>query len=109
MSGAISASTLAAIAVGTAAVGTVASIVNGQSQADAAKKSMQQAQANADRTARQADEAFNQANQKKPDTGAILSAQQQAGKSGVSGTMLTGPAGVDPSSLTLGKSTLLGS
>lgn len=85
------------------------SAVQGSDQADAAKKSMQQAQANADRTARQADEAFNQANQKKPDTGAILSAQQQAGKSGVSGTMLTGPAGVDPSSLTLGKSTLLGS
>ena len=109
MSGAISASTLAAIAVGTAAVGTVASIVNGQSQADAAKKSMQQAQANADRTAAQADQEFNRANQKKPDTSAILSAAQQSGKQGVSGTMLTGPAGVDPSSLTLGKSTLLGS
>ena len=70
---------------------------------------LQQAQANADRTAAQADQAFNQANQKKPDTSAILSAAQQAGKGGVSGTMLTGPSGVDPSSLTLGKSTLLGS
>ena len=81
----------------------------GADQADAAKKSMEQAQANADRTAKQADQAFNQANQKKPDTSAILSAAQQAGKGGVSGTMLTGPSGVDPSSLTLGKSTLLGS
>ena len=100
MSGVLTAAVVAGVAM---------SAIQGSDQADAAKKSMQQAQANADRTARQADEAFNQANQKKPDTGAILSAQQQAGKSGVSGTMLTGPAGVDPSSLTLGKSTLLGS
>ena len=31
-----------------------------------------------------------------------------AGKAGQSGTMLTGPQGVDPSSLLLGKSSLLG-
>ena len=48
------------------------------------------------------------ANQKKPDTMAILSAAQQAGKAGPSGTMLTGPMGVDPNALTLGKTTLLG-
>jgi hypothetical protein len=83
--------------------------MQGADQADAAKKSMQQAQANADRTAAQADQDFNRANQKKPDTSAILSAAQQAGKGGQSGTMLTGAQGVDPSALTLGKSTLLGS
>ena len=108
MSGAISATTLAAIAVGVAGAGVVTSAVMGSEQADAAKKSMQQAQANADRTAAQADQEFNRANQKKPDTMAILSAAQQSGKQGVSGTMLTGPQGVDPNSLTLGKSTLLG-
>lgn len=100
MSGVLTAAVVAGVAM---------TAIQGSDQADAAKKSMQQAQANADRTASQADQAFNQANQKKPDTSAILSAAQQAGKSGVSGTMLTGPQGVDPSSLTLGKSTLLGS
>ena len=102
MSFVVVASVAAAAMVGT-------TVAQGADQADAAKKSMQQAQANADRTAKQADQAFNQANQKKPDTSAILSAAQQAGKGGVSGTMLTGPSGVDPNSLTLGKSTLLGS
>lgn len=80
-------------------------------QGDAAKqqkKAQDQALANANATAKAADEANNRANQKQPDTGAILSAAQQAGKAGGSGTMLTGPQGVDPSALTLGKSTLLG-
>jgi hypothetical protein len=99
----------AAIAVAAAVAGTAMSAVQGSEQADAAKKSMQQAQANADRTAAQADQDFNRANQKKPDTSAILSAAQQAGKGGQSGTMLTGAQGVDPSALTLGKNTLLGS
>jgi hypothetical protein len=85
------------------------SAIQGADQADAAKKSMQQAQANADRTAAQADQEFNRANQKKPDTMAILSAAQQSGKQGASGTMLTGPQGIDPTTLALGKSTLLGS
>lgn len=100
MSGVLTAAVVASVAM---------TAIQGSDQADAAKKSMQQAQANADRTASQADQAFNQANQKKPDTSAILSAAQQSGKSGVSGTMLTGPQGVDPNTLTLGKSTLLGS
>ncbi len=100
MSGAI----LAVAAVASVAI----SAKNGADQADAAKKSMQQAQANADRTQKQADQDFNRANQKKPDTVGILSAAQQAGKSGASGTMLTGAQGVDPASLTLGKNTLLG-
>lgn len=110
MTGGITASTVAAVVGAVAAVGGVAaSVANGSAQSDAAKKSMQQAQANANDAQRQADQEFNRANQKKPDTSAILSAQQQAGKAGISGTMLTGPSGVDPASLTLGKSTLLGS
>lgn len=55
-----------------------------------------------------ADQQLNAANQKKPDTSAILSAIQQQGKGGVSGTMLTGPQGIDLSQLQLGKNTLLG-
>jgi hypothetical protein len=46
---------------------------------------------------------------KKPDTNAILSAAEQAGKAGASSTMLTGTSGVDVSQLGLGKkNTLLG-
>jgi hypothetical protein len=104
---------MSGVAIGVAAAAAVAGVgvsaMQGADQADAAKKSMQQAQTNADRTAAQADQDFNRANQKKPDTSAILSAAQQAGKGGQSGTMLTGAQGVDPSALTLGKSTLLGS
>ena len=96
----------AAVAVSAAGIGM--SAAQGADQADQAKKSMEQSQANADRTAKQADQDFNRANQRQPDTAAILSAAQQAGKGGASGTMLTGAQGVDPASLTLGKNTLLG-
>jgi hypothetical protein len=37
-----------------------------------------------------------------------MAANVLAGKAGQSGTMLTGPQGVDPTQLTLGKQTLLG-
>lgn len=89
-------------------VSAAVSYQNGQKQADAQKRAMEQAKANADKQAQQADQEFNRANAKSPDTAAILSAAQQAGKGGPSGTMLTGPQGVDPSTLSLGKSTLLG-
>ncbi len=99
---------LLGVAVAVTAAGVGISAAQGADQADQAKKSMEQSQANADRTAKQADQDFNRANQRKPDTAAILSAAQQAGKGGASGTMLTGAQGVDPASLTLGKNTLLG-
>ncbi|CAK0775830.1 putative phage protein p22 [Gammaproteobacteria bacterium] len=73
-----------------------------------AKSSAQQAQQNAQRQALLAEQDMNRANQKKPNYNALLSAALQAGKAGQSGTMLTGPQGVDPGSLTLGKNTLLG-
>lgn len=91
-----------------AVAGAAIAYNNGQEQKKAAEKASQQAQANAAKQEAQADQAFNQANQKKPDTSAILSAAQQAGKAGASGTMLTGPQGVDPNALNLGKNTLLG-
>lgn len=99
MSGAIT-----AIAVGTA----VASIYSGNQQAKAQKKAMAQAQANADKQATAAEQAMNAANQKRPDTSAILDAATQAGRGGVSGTMLTGAQGIDPNSLALGRNSLLG-
>lgn len=91
-----------------AVVGTAYSVYSGERAADAQEKAQQQAKANADKQAKAADEATNRANQKQADTSAILSAAQQAGKGGASGTMLTGPQGVDPNSLSLGKNTLLG-
>lgn len=97
------------VAAAAAVAGVAVSATQGAEQSSNAKKSMQQAQDNANKQAAQADQDFNRANQKKPDTSAILSAAQQSGKGGASGTLLTGPQGVDPSSLTLGKSTLLGS
>ena len=84
------------------------SYYNGQQQAAANKKAMQQAKENADRQAQLAEQDMNRANQKKADSNALLSAAQQSGKAGASGTMLTGPQGIDTSNLSLGKSTLLG-
>lgn len=55
------------------------------------------------------EEANNKANAKRPNVNAIMAAAQQSAKGGIGGTMLTGPAGIDPSALQLGKSSLLGS
>jgi polyphosphate kinase 2 (PPK2 family) len=105
MSGAITATTVMAAA---SVAGVAMSAINGQKQASAAKDAQAQAQANADKQLKEQDQATNRANQKSPDTMAILDAATQAGKGGASGTMLTGAQGIDPNLLTLGKSTLLG-
>ena len=95
-------------AITAALIAGAASIYSGSQQAKAQKKAMTQAQANAEKQAAAADQAFNAANQKRPDTSAILDAATQAGRGGVSGTMLTGAQGIDPNALTRGRSTLLG-
>lgn len=56
-----------------------------------------------------AEQSANKFNAKRPDSTAMLSQTEQAAKAGASGTMLTGPQGVDPASLSLSKNTLLGS
>lgn len=101
-----------AAAVVAAGAATAYSVYQGNKQAEAQKdalKDQKQAQRAAEAQAktqqRQSEMAMNAANQKQPDMSAILKA---ASSGGVSGTMLTGPAGVDPNSLALGKSTLLG-
>lgn len=73
-----------------------------------AKKAQEQNIKQAKDTAKAADEANNKANQKRANSSSLLSSNQQAAKAGQSGTMLTGPSGVDPSVLQLGKTTLLG-
>lgn len=101
--------TAAWVMAGAAVAGAAVSYQNGQEQKKAAERASQQAQANAQKQEKAADEATNRANQKRADTGAALDAASQSGKAGASGTMLTGPQGVDPNTLNLGKSTLLGS
>ena len=96
---------MAAVAVAGAAI----AYNNGQEQKKAAEKASQQAEANAKKQEKAADEATNRANTKRADTGAALDSATQAGKAGASGTMLTGPQGIDPAALNLSKNTLLGS
>ena len=98
----------AVISAVAAVAGGAVAYNNGQEQKAAAEKAAKQAEQNAAKQEQAADQATNQANQKKPNTAGILDAAAQAGKAGASGTMLTGPQGVDPSALALGKNTLLG-
>jgi hypothetical protein len=95
---------ITAIAVGGAALtyqGYEANKANQQQRA-AQNAATAQAKVNADL----ADQATNKANARTPDLGALLSGNSK--KDGASGTMLTGSQGVDPSTLLLGKNTLLG-
>lgn len=69
---------------------------------DASRQAEQQAQQAAQQASQQADQQFNRANQRRPD--AMPGPAAGAGGS----TMLTGPQGIDPGALPLGKSTLLG-
>ena len=111
MSGATS-----AILAGAAIAGAGVSYVNGQQQKKSANRAADQAEDQARQQATAAEKQLslaeqdtNRANQKRANTGSLLDAASQAGKAGASGTMLTGPMGVDPKLLNLGKSTLLGS
>lgn len=102
----LSAVEVGALAVAAVSAGTAAySAKQGQV---AQKNAGQQAIAAAKTNARLADEANNAANSKSPDVSAQLQANLAAGKQGAAGTMLTGPGGIDPTTLTLGKSSLLG-
>lgn len=104
MSGAVT-----AVVATAAVVGTAVAYKNGQDQKQAAEHAAQQARSNAKKQALAADEASNRANQKRANAGEAIDAAIQAGKAGMSGTMLTGPQGIDPNLLNLGKNTLLGS
>ena len=97
---------IAAAAVG--GVSTAYQMYSGNKAEQQQRSAQRQAQRQAEATAQAADEANNKVNQKRPDVAGALASAMQAGKSGASGTMLTGPGGVDPGALSLGKSTLLG-
>lgn len=100
------ATTWMAIAVGTQAAVTAYSADQSRKNANQAND---QAKAAALKNQQAQDEATNRANGKTPDITAMMAANTLAGKAGASGTMLTGPQGVDPSLLALGKNTPLGS
>jgi len=105
----------AAVGAGAAAAGVGLSAVSAlqgqQAQQDAMrqqKKAQQAATAKAIGQQRQSEMVTNAANRRTPDINSIMSAASQAAKTGPSSTMLTGPGGVDPNSLALGRSSLLG-
>lgn len=90
------------------AAATAYSAYNSNQQKQQMKGANYKAQQNALKQEKQMEQQMNAANQKKPDTMAMLNDAAQKGRAGQSGTMLTGPQGIDPSLLTLGKNTLLG-
>jgi hypothetical protein len=99
---------IAAVGVGLSAAGTAASTLTATAQTDAQQKAAKQAADAADKQAQLETDQINRANAKSPDTAAIASQNAQAAKGGQAGTLLTGTGGVNPGSLSLGKTTLLG-
>lgn len=91
-----------------AVVAAIGSAYSADQQRKSAHAAADQARDQAQKQVAAADQQLNAANQKRPDTSALVSAIQQQGKGGVSGTMLTGPQGIDLSQLQLGKTSLLG-
>jgi hypothetical protein len=102
------AATWAAIGAVTAAAGVGASAYAANQGRAQQNQAMRQAAGAAAKNNQMADEATNRANAKSPDVAALMASNLAAGQQGAAGTMLTGPGGVDPNSLTLGKNTLLG-
>lgn len=103
------ATTATYVAAAVAAAATYTSYEQSKKASAMQERAMQQAKENAGKQEKLQEEATNRANGKNPDVGAMLSATQQAAKAGGSSTMLTGPSGIDPAALQLGKNTLLGS
>lgn len=103
------------VAAGAAAAGTAYSIYSGERAADAQAEAMrkqEEAQKQAldiqKKQAATAEQNMNRANRKQPDAAAISQQSQAMAGQGGGSTMLTGPQGVNPNELALGKSTLLG-
>lgn len=99
---------IATAIVAAAVIGAGTAVYTSDVSRKASHSAQDQAEATALRQEQQAEEASNKANRRTPDVSAIMSAAQQAGKGGISGTMLTGSTGVSASDLVLGKNTLLG-
>lgn len=97
------------------ALGIGASIFQGQRQRQVerrARRDQQAAQQRAESRAlaeeRRAEEERRRLNRRRPDATSLLANQQRDGARGASGTLLTGPGGVNRGQLQLGRSSLLG-
>lgn len=82
--------------------------IDGTTARRAQEKAMKEARQAAKRQASLADQAMNRANQKTPNIAAILASNKRSAASGNSSTLLTGPSGVSPGTVPLGRNTLLG-
>jgi hypothetical protein len=91
---------IAGVAAGIAAAGTGYAISAGERGAAAQEKAMKQQQ--------KSEIAMSAANRRKPNIAAIMDNAAEGSMGGPSGTMLTGPMGVNPQDLQLGRSSLLG-
>jgi uncharacterized protein HemX len=98
-----------------AVVGTTYAVYSGEQAKDRQKEGLRQQEAAQTQQLTQAKEAaatsqqnINKANQRRPDTQAVMADAEMGAAGGQSGTMLTGPQGIDPQQLALGKNTLLG-
>lgn len=94
--------------MGWTAAALFVSAASAANQADQGRKASNTAADNAKKNADTQEQQFNKLNGKTPDAMAMAAENIQAGKNGPSGTLLTGPKGIDPSKLTLGRNTLLG-
>lgn len=109
----LEAATLAWITAASSAAAAGYSIYSGEQQAKKQEQSLRmqeaankQAVATAQKQEKSAEENIRAANRKQADVSAILAAAQDTG--GGDRTLLTGPMGIDPTQLALGKNTLLG-
>ena len=96
-------------------IGTIGGILQGNKANDLAqqgvvstKNAASLARKDADRVRTDEQIAMNKADRKRPDMRAIMATQKQGMESGLSSTFLTGPGGVNPSSMTLGQTSILG-
>lgn len=80
-----------------------------EKQLNQQQKAQRQAEASASNQARQNEQAMNAANRRTPNIAGIMERAASQAAGGPAGTMLTGPMGIDPGQLQLGKNTLLGS
>lgn len=111
----MSAVVTAIVATAAVAAGVGYSVYAGEQGKKAQQEAMRNQQAAQARASQQAQEqataskaAMRRSQQQMPDVASIMAAAQESGAGGPSGTMLTGPAGIDPSQLMLGRNTLLG-
>ena len=111
----MSAVAIAIAAVSVAAAGLGYSVYAGEQGKKAQERAMQEqqrAQAEAAKQAKAQTEAsmgaMRAANRRAPDVAGIMRAAQESAQGGPASTMLTGPMGVNPQDLQLGRSSLLG-